>query len=581
MPAEVTREERQQAIPLENQVSSRDWRWLWLAVACLGSLLLFTDKAFHIDDPLFLWTARHLQSHPLDPYGFSVNWYDTELPMWRVTQNPPLAAYYLVLAASIIGWSEPALHLAFLLPALGVVLGTYRLAGRLCTRPLLAALAALFTPVFLVSSTSLMCDTLMLCFWVWAVVLWQSGLSRPRLWLFLVAGILIGLSALTKYFGISLVPLLLVYTLVSRRGLRCALPALAIPVVMLAGYQVATQRLYGRGLVEGAALFATGVRWQSQSIGPATRGTFGSDLVIALAFTGGCVASSAFFLPLLWPRRALLAGLLLIGLLIGALAWSGKIGAYPLRDAGGLRWSLLVQLGVAATAGAALLALAGADLRAHRDADALLLFLWLFGTLAFAGFVNWTVNGRSLLPMVPAAGILLARGLDRVQGPAGNNLGGREFLTLIPAAVLALLVSWADYWWANSARTAAGEATEVFALRQGALWFQGHWGFQYYMQGHGGKIVDYKRTACDPGDLLIVPANNYVLAEARVPERAGPVIKTLHPRSCVWLTTSSAPAGAGFYSTLWGPLPFSFGPVPAEEYEIRRIEVPVRPRKKR
>jgi len=49
------------------------------------------------------------------------------------------------------------------------------------------ALAAVLTPVFLVSSTNVMCDTMMLCFWVWAIVYWRRGLERPG-WL-LVAGV--------------------------------------------------------------------------------------------------------------------------------------------------------------------------------------------------------------------------------------------------------------------------------------------------------------------------------------------------------------------------------------------------------
>ena len=56
-------------------------------------------------------------------------------------------------------------------PALALVVGTYRL-GLRCTRlPLLATLAALFTPGVLVSATSVMCDTTMAAFWIWAVVI--------------------------------------------------------------------------------------------------------------------------------------------------------------------------------------------------------------------------------------------------------------------------------------------------------------------------------------------------------------------------------------------------------------------------
>jgi hypothetical protein len=37
---------------------------------------------------------------------------------------------------------------------------------------------------------------------------------------------------------------------------------------------------------------------------------------------------------------------------------------------------------------------------------------------------------------------------------------------------------------------------------------------------------------------------------------------------CSWLTTMRAECGAGFYSDLWGPLPFVFGPTPPEQYEV-------------
>ena len=37
--------------------------------------------------------------------------------------------------------------------------------------------------------------------------------------------------------------------------------------------------------------------------------------------------------------------------------------------------------------------------------DALLLALWILGTCVFAALLNWTTNGRSILPLVPAAAI--------------------------------------------------------------------------------------------------------------------------------------------------------------------------------
>ena len=61
----------------------------------LATLGPFLAKPFNIDDPLFLFLGRAPDScHPADPYGSMWNW-TGGLPMWTVTENPPLACYYL------------------------------------------------------------------------------------------------------------------------------------------------------------------------------------------------------------------------------------------------------------------------------------------------------------------------------------------------------------------------------------------------------------------------------------------------------------------------------------------------------
>jgi hypothetical protein len=39
-----------------------------------------------------------------------------------------------------------------------------------------------------------------------------------------------------------------------------------------------------------------------------------------------------------------------------------------------------------------------------------------------------------------------------------------------------------------------------------------------------------------------------------------------------WLTTMNGDVGAGFYSSIRGPLPFAFGKVPAEEVTVYRVK---------
>src|SRR5271167_86703 len=207
-----------------------------LTAATLLCLLPFSGKAFHIDDPLFLWSAQHIVRHPLDPFGFQLNWYGWQMSMSEVTKNPPLACYYAAAIGALAGWSERVLHLGFLLPALLTVLGTYRLAQRFTKSALIAAAATLLTPGVLVSASSVMCDTTMLALWIWAIIFWLEGLEANKQSYLLASGLLMAAAALTKYFGICLVPLLFVYSLARQRRLGPWAWYFALTISLLAGY---------------------------------------------------------------------------------------------------------------------------------------------------------------------------------------------------------------------------------------------------------------------------------------------------------------------------------------------------------
>ena len=227
-----------------------------LAALTFFSLILFVNKAVHIDDTLFIRAAQQIQSHPLDPYNFTVNWFGTDRPMYAVTKNPPLVSYYLALAGSVAGWSEPALHCAMMIPAIFCIIGIYILARHFCSKPFEAALISLFSPALLLSSTTLMCDAMMLCLWIWSIIFWMNGIQN-RSWPYLIsASFLIALSALTKYFGAALIPLLGVWTIAERKRIDSSLIAMVIPVVILAGYQWLTMKYYGHGLLFDAASYA-------------------------------------------------------------------------------------------------------------------------------------------------------------------------------------------------------------------------------------------------------------------------------------------------------------------------------------
>jgi 4-amino-4-deoxy-L-arabinose transferase-like glycosyltransferase len=274
-----------------------------VTVLCLS---LFVNKAFHLDDPLFIWTAKQINSHPADFYGFDLNWYGYVSRMSEVSQNPPLSCYYIAIVGAIFGYSEVVLHIAFLLPAAAVAIGTFFLAKRFCANPALAVFVGVLTPGFLVSSTNIMCDTMMLAFWVWAIYYWLTGIEQNKKKNLFLSAILITLSALTKYFAISLLPLLFVYTIFKKRGIGIWVLFFVIPILILAGYQWYTFAMYGRGLISNAAQYAIRV---NPSIG---LGWFARATSTGIYFTGGCIISVLFFLPFLKSKRISMAFAILL-----------------------------------------------------------------------------------------------------------------------------------------------------------------------------------------------------------------------------------------------------------------------------
>ena len=530
-----------------------------LTTACLAP---FAGKAFHIDDPLFIWTAKQISVHPLDPYGFMVNWYGREVPMWQVMWNPPLGPYFLALAGSLIGWGEVALHLASLIPALAVVTGTYYLARGLCAQPVTAALTALFTPVFLVSATNVMPDVLMVALWVWATALWVRGLESNDRRFLLLAALFAAASAMAKYTGILVVPLLFLYSVVRSRKIGSWALYLLIPVAFLGAYQLAAHLRYGGTDLSHAVQLP-------RKYGLMKPSSFPARSLYALSYTGGCLIVALFYAPLLWSRRALIIGsaVALMALLLLTHAWT--IGMLSSSTTGRLSWLPAIQLTIFAMTGVSLLVLAAADLAARRDAGSVLLFAWVVGTFVFAGYVSWSASGRYILPMVPAAGILLARRIQDRQPIVGPSLWRRAVWPLIPAAVVALAVTWADYTLADSARSAAVRIVRDYGHAREKLWFQGHWGFQYYMQSLGGKAVDMEHMEFPSGGIMVVPENN--ANTFPMPEGTARPTKVIEVQTCRWLSTMNPSIQAGFYADLLGPLPYAFGRVPSERYRILKL----------
>jgi hypothetical protein len=109
----------------------------------------------------------------------------------------------------------------------------------------------------------------------------------------------------------------------------------------------------------------------------------------------------------------------------------------------------------------------------------------------------------------------------------------------------------------------------VFIPSAQRIWFQGQWGFQYYMESLGATAVDFRRSTARAGALLISPSFGSDLM--RVPDQVQQAIMKVPTRPLPWLALMDRSMGAGFYSTVAGPLPYAFGRTEPELYWVLAV----------
>jgi hypothetical protein len=177
-----------------------------------------------------------------------------------------------------------------------------------------------------------------------------------------------------------------------------------------------------------------------------------------------------------------------------------------------------------------------------------------------------------VLPLIPAVGILLARRIE-AKLEVSPGLQKRLALSLALLGAISLWVTKADSDWANSARQAAQAIHQQHQNEHAGMWFEGHWGFQYYMQQYGARPMDFSKPSTSAGDLLVVPQGNalgYTMPSAQYVASAELLqLKLNQP-----LATMDWRRGAGFYSSFYGFLPFVFATPATEQYYILRLAKP-------
>ena len=128
------------------------------------------------------------------------------------------------------------------------------------------------------------------------------------------------------------------------------------------------------------------------------------------------------------------------------------------------------------------------------------------------------------------------------------------------------MLTRADARLAETNRRAAEQLWIQYHQPGNTVWFEGHWGFQYYLEKAGGKAIDLNDPRKARGDILIIPANASNLYEPPMDlVRLLAKVDYLPDAHCA---TMNNLAGAGFYASVHGPLPFVIGRIEPDRFYI-------------
>lgn len=530
-----------------------------LALLTIALLLPFVTKPYTIDDPVFLYVAQHVVENPFDFYGFDMNWSTKMQPVHEINNNPPLISYYLALHSFWTQWEEWRVHLAMLLFSCAAVCGVFVLARAWDVNGFLAALLLLISPFFLVSASSVMTDVPLLAFYVWALAAWEIGLKRAS-WVWLAVAVVCASCAfLTKYFGITCVPLMFLMAFRREGAPRLAWSILLAPLLVVVGYELFTWAMYGSGQMTSAWFDADTLRNTGKGR------TQARDWVDVITFLGSGTVATLLLIPLLWSRRiAAVWGVSIILAGAAAAIWIDSAGVVEFTREDWPAWPTALQWGLWCSAGVHAAAMVVVHLIRQRDRVGLVTFCWLSGTLLFAVLLNWSITARVLLPAIAASAVITARILGE-QVRWRRSTAGWAAAAILLSMTFSLILTWADTEWARNVVRSTEAIDDVFAAERPPVYFEGHWGFQWYMEQLGHKAYDEEAQFPEVHGLAW-PSNN---AYHPYPETSNAVRGAwVTDNGFQWLSLNKIEVGAGFYSNKLGPIPFVFGPVPEDMYLV-------------
>ena len=538
-----------------------------LAGACLIANLPFLRQAFHIDDSVFIYLARHILSHPLDPYNFSLIYNGVSTTVYSIYSSPPLGGYLLAAMLRLFGEGELPLHAAHLFYPMMCGIFVYLIARKCVRDDLLslgAALVFLLSPALSVMGHTIMLDVPSLFFFLATIYLFMEAGDRGNIWLYVASGFFGGAACLMRYTALAVFPILFLFFLArpANRNVRAVISPAVSGVIFLLWYFIAL-KLYSSAYWSNLSSFQSG------------RNNVSRISMHFLANITYCAGTSVFPLSFFALFAALRTKwtLALVGIAVLILLWCGRLLAAGL----GHTPSQITLFLVICVAYSVFLAAASGKIRQwiSEKTECVVLFVWIIFLMGFNSLFLHASVKYNVLTMPPIAILFVVLLKDVYPKRYVLILAA----TIILTAFLASMVSFSDMRYANSYKEYAEKVYKGYKREGNKIFFTGHWGWEYYMAKMGAQpIVSNGENKLSKGDIIVIPSVPW-------PQRLPPEIK---PRLALRekvdvpfpfpIRTMSGPANAFFYANYnyprhQGVLPYTFAPsVPLETFYVLEVQ---------
>jgi hypothetical protein len=517
-------------------------------VLVVVALCPYLNKAYTIDDPLFLLSAHQILNNPLLPMSYPVCWVSSELCVNSAATLGPLGAQammgYVLVPVILLGGSEWIAHVIQILLSCVAVLAMVRLALRLGFDRVQAAIAGLMlaaVPPFLSMASTAMPDIL-------AIALGLTGIDRLLAWRdehqprdAVLAALTLGLAPFARPHLALFLPLSALWLFDDFRFRRMVQKLrqqayLWIPVLAAAGIFIAVSQLTSAPEAEASEAV---IGWLKV---PNNLSSYLQYLAFPIPFAAVWLgvrwrkAPAMFVLPVVlvllhhfivhdtnmqheWSRAAVLYGLVA---LVHMLYTYWHEGDWTYR----------------------------------------LLGLWVLFPLAAVVYIHLPL--KYMIGAMPAIVLIMVRTLWQISTPRAIATCG---VLIVACTAFSWLLLRADDDFADYGRRAAAELIAPHVAAGEKVWYAGQWGFYWYAHVAGAEVFIPGQSGTHAGDLLAV---GYM-------EGGNAILKYFSSRELIDSRHYPSPHGrtmgygGALYSNLSGRAPWVWEPNATNDYELWRI----------